>query len=91
MSMQLETHTPSSGGLPVNSGPPTWSPQEKSMNLDAAAVQAMGLAPHELASIAGKYGVLSTDSGQVDVRSGSDGDSLTMTGRSAPEQAGSVP
>jgi two-component sensor histidine kinase len=36
--------------------------------LNAAAAQAIGLALHELATNAGKYGALSVDAGRVDVR-----------------------
>jgi PAS domain S-box-containing protein len=49
------------------------------LRLRAASAQAIGLALHELATNAGKYGALSTDAGRVDVRWGSDGDTFTMT------------
>jgi PAS domain S-box-containing protein len=48
------------------------------LRLNAAAAQAIGLALHELATNAGKYGALSTDRGHVDVCWGTDGDTLTM-------------
>jgi two-component sensor histidine kinase len=38
------------------------------LRLKAAAAQAIGLALHELATNAGKYGALSTDKGRVDIR-----------------------
>jgi two-component sensor histidine kinase len=47
--------------------------------LNAAAAQAIGLALHELATNAGKYGALSTDSGRVDVRWRSDADSFAIS------------
>src|SRR5258706_15581649 len=47
------------------------------LRLNAASAQAIGLALHELATNAGKYGALSTDRGRVDLRWGTDGDSLT--------------
>jgi PAS domain S-box-containing protein len=65
------------------------------LRLKAAAAQAIGLALHELATNAGKYGALSTDAGRVDVCWGTDGDTFTMrwTERqgpsvSAPKQRG---
>jgi two-component sensor histidine kinase len=47
--------------------------------LEEAAAQAIGLALHELATNAGKYGALSTDRGRVDVCWGTEGDTLTMS------------
>jgi PAS domain S-box-containing protein len=65
------------------------------LRLRAASAQAVGLALHELATNAGKYGALSTDTGRVDVCWKSDGDTFTMTWTeqdgppvSAPEQRG---
>src|SRR5215475_1453655 len=52
--------------------------QGPTLRLNAACAQAIGLALHELATNAGKYGALSTDSGRVDVRWGTDGNTLTM-------------
>jgi two-component sensor histidine kinase len=49
------------------------------LHLNATAAQAVGLALHELATNAGKYGALSTDDGRVDVGWRLDGDALTMT------------
>jgi len=49
------------------------------LSLKAASAQAIGLALHELATNAGKYGALSTDTGRVDVRWGTEGDTLTMS------------
>jgi len=49
------------------------------LRLKAASAQAIGLALHELATNAGKYGALSTDTGRVDVCWGSDGDTFTMS------------
>jgi PAS domain S-box-containing protein len=44
----------------------------------AASAQAIGLALHELATNAAKYGALSTDAGHVDIGWGTDGDTFTM-------------
>jgi len=49
------------------------------LRLNAVSAQAIGLALHELATNAGKYGALSTDKGRVDVFWATDGDALTMT------------
>jgi PAS domain S-box-containing protein len=49
------------------------------LHLDAAAAQAIGLALHELATNAGKYGALSTDVGSVDVRWRLDGGIFKMS------------
>jgi two-component sensor histidine kinase len=46
--------------------------------LNAASAQAIGLAMHELATNAGKYGALSTDRGGVDICWGTEGDTFTM-------------
>ncbi len=48
------------------------------LRLNAAAAQAIGLAMHELATNAGKYGALSMDRGHVNVYWWTDGDILTM-------------
>ncbi len=53
--------------------------QGPKLRLNAASAQAIGLALHELATNAGKYGALSTDTGRVDVRWGTDGDIFTMS------------
>jgi PAS domain S-box-containing protein len=49
------------------------------LRLNEAAAQAVGLALHELATNAGKYGALSTDTGRVQVDWRIDGDAFTMT------------
>jgi PAS domain S-box-containing protein len=49
------------------------------LRLNPASAQAIGLALHELATNAGKYGALSTDAGRVDIRWGIDGDTLAMS------------
>jgi PAS domain S-box-containing protein len=49
------------------------------LRFTAASAQAIGLALHELATNAGKYGALSTDRGRVDIYWGTDGDTLTMS------------
>jgi PAS domain S-box-containing protein len=48
------------------------------LHLNATAAQAIGLAVHELATNAGKYGALSTDAGRVDVSWQLDEDTYTM-------------
>jgi PAS domain S-box-containing protein len=53
--------------------------QGPKLRLNPASAQAIGLALHELATNAGKYGSLSTNTGHVDVCWGSDGKSLTMS------------
>jgi len=47
--------------------------------LNAASAQAIGLALHELATNAGKYGALSTDTGRLDICWGTSGDAFTMS------------
>src|SRR5712671_6406375 len=49
------------------------------VRLNAAAAQAIGLALHELATNAGKYGALSVDAGNVDVCWRLDGDVFAMS------------
>jgi PAS domain S-box-containing protein len=49
------------------------------LRLKPASAQAIGLALHELATNAGKYGALSTDRGRVDVRWRTDSDTFTMS------------
>jgi PAS domain S-box-containing protein len=49
------------------------------LHLNAAAAQAIGLALHELATNAGKYGALSVDAGRVDVRWRLEGDTFMMS------------
>jgi two-component sensor histidine kinase len=49
------------------------------LRLNATAAQAIGLALHELATNAGKYGALSTDAGRVDIRWGTDRDAFAMS------------
>src|SRR5215831_6681997 len=49
------------------------------VRLNAAAAQAIGLALHELATNAGKYGALSVDTGRVDVRWQLEGDTFMMS------------
>jgi two-component sensor histidine kinase len=53
--------------------------QGPKLHLNPASAQAVGLALHELATNAGKYGALSTDTGRVDVRWGTDGGTFTMS------------
>jgi PAS domain S-box-containing protein len=47
--------------------------------LNAASAQAIGLALHELATNAGKYGALSSDTGRVDISWGAHGETFTMS------------
>jgi two-component sensor histidine kinase len=56
------------------------------LHLNAAAAQAIGLALHELATNAAKYGALSVDVGRVDVRWLLEGDTFMMnwTERNGP-------
>jgi two-component sensor histidine kinase len=49
------------------------------LRLNAAVAQAIGLALHELATNAGKYGALSTDADRVDISWGRDNDTFTMS------------
>ena len=49
------------------------------LRLNAAGAQAIGLALHELATNAGKYGALSVDTGHVDVRWRVEGDDFMMS------------
>jgi PAS domain S-box-containing protein len=49
------------------------------VRLNPTAAQGIGLALHELATNAGKYGALSTHTGRVDICWGNDGDTLTMS------------
>jgi two-component sensor histidine kinase len=48
------------------------------LHLNAEASQAVGLAIHELATNAGKYGALSTEAGHVDIGWRLDGETLAM-------------
>jgi PAS domain S-box-containing protein len=48
------------------------------LRLNPASAQAIGLALHELATNAGKYGSLSTERGCVNIRWGTTGDAFTM-------------
>jgi PAS domain S-box-containing protein len=49
------------------------------LRLKTSGAQAVGLALHELATNAGKYGALSTDRGRVDICWGTEGDTFTMS------------
>jgi two-component sensor histidine kinase len=53
--------------------------QGAELRLNPASAQAIGLALHELATNAGKYGALSTDRGQVDISWGIEGDVFMMS------------
>ena len=65
------------------------------VRLKAASAQAIGLAVHELATHAGKYGALSTDRGRIDIFWATDGGALALSWTerdgppvSAPERRG---
>jgi two-component sensor histidine kinase len=65
------------------------------LHLNPASAQAIGLALHELATNAGKYGALAMDTGRVDISWGIVGDAFTMSWTeregppvSAPERPG---
>jgi PAS domain S-box-containing protein len=49
------------------------------LRLNPASAQAIGLALHELATNAGKYGALTADAGHIDVNWGSNDDSFSIT------------
>ncbi len=53
--------------------------QGPKLRLNPASAQAIGLAVHELATNAGKYGALSTNRGRLDICWGIDGDTLIMS------------
>jgi two-component sensor histidine kinase len=53
--------------------------QGPKVRLRAASAQAIGLALHELATNAGKYGAFSTDTGRVDVNWRTDGDTFNLS------------
>jgi PAS domain S-box-containing protein len=61
------------------------------LRLSAASAQAIGLALHELATNAGKYGALSTDKGRIDIRWESNGETLTMSWTESDGPPVSVP
>jgi two-component sensor histidine kinase len=71
----------------VRSAPPHRLGRGTRQRLNAASTQAIGLALHELATNAGKYGALSTDKGRVDIGWETDGDIFTMswTERDGPQ------
>ena len=54
------------------------TPHGPKLRLNATAVQSIGLALHELATNASKYGALSTDAGRIDVSWQLDGDTFRM-------------
>ncbi len=49
------------------------------LRVNANAAQTIGLALHELATNAGKYGALSTGMGRIDIRWGTDGETFTIS------------
>jgi PAS domain S-box-containing protein len=61
--------------------------QGPQLRLNSASAQAIGLALHELATNAGKYGALSTERGRVDIgwgMTGGDGFAMSWTERDGP-------
>ena len=61
------------------------------LRLTASSAQALGLALHELATNAGKYGALSNDCGRVDIAWGASGDTFTMSWTESDGPAVSAP
>jgi two-component sensor histidine kinase len=59
------------GSRIVVGGPKLW--------LNAASAQAIGLALHELATNAGKYGALSNETGRLETGWGTEGETFTMS------------
>jgi PAS domain S-box-containing protein len=55
------------------------SVEGRTLRVKANAAQAIGLALHELATNAGKYGAFSTDRGRVEIRWRTDGETFTMS------------
>ncbi len=55
--------------------------QGRVLRLKPTGAQAIGLALHELATNAGKYGALSTEAGRVDIRWGTEGDTFMISWR----------
>jgi two-component sensor histidine kinase len=53
--------------------------QGLSLRLKPVAAQAIGLALHELATNAGKYGALSTDTGRIDIQWGTNSDTFIIS------------
>jgi PAS domain S-box-containing protein len=53
--------------------------QGRVLRLTPVGAQAVGLALHELATNAGKYGALSNDTGRVDIRWGTEDETFTMS------------
>jgi two-component sensor histidine kinase len=53
--------------------------QGRVLRLTPVGAQAVGLALHELATNAGKYGALSNDAGRVDIRWGTEDETFTMS------------
>jgi PAS domain S-box-containing protein len=55
------------------------APCGRKLRLNAASAQAIGLALHELATNAGKYGALSNDTGRLDIGWWTDGETFKMS------------